>query len=167
MKCPRCGSENTRVEPKEYKPKLTVPFTIFFIGVGLMFLGVVGIVLGTVVGLIIGAIVSGLIPQVYHSVVVCQDCGYTSVIKNVVSPQNGDFNVYVVRQNSPIGNAVGLSVSLDGGKAYRLADGGSTSYNVCSGEHTISYKQKGGWGVKSGRERTNSAWVTGKKRQFT
>lgn len=148
MKCPRCGSENTRVEPKEYKPKLTVPSMIFFIGIGLMFFGVLGIALGAVVGLIIGAIVSGLVPQAYHSVIVCQECGYTSVVKDVASPQTGDYNVYVVRQNSPTGSAAGLNVRLDGGRASRIANGKSASYNVAAGSHTIFYKQVGGWGTR-------------------
>ena len=56
MKCPKCNSENVQVQPKEYKPKLTVPILMVGGGLGLRFGGIIG----AIIGLIIGAVVAGI-----------------------------------------------------------------------------------------------------------
>lgn len=78
MKCPKCNSENVQMQAKEAKLKLIVPCMLTFGGFGLMFLGIAGLLIGAVMGLIIGAIIQALVPTKYTSVMVCQDCGYTT-----------------------------------------------------------------------------------------
>lgn len=80
MNCPKCNSENTQIQTKEYKPKLTGPIVLTLTGFGLMFLGVAGAAIGALLGLVIGLIVKAFIPQAYQGVLVCQDCGYTGVV---------------------------------------------------------------------------------------
>lgn len=83
VRCPKCNSTNVTATPKEYKPKLTVPLVMTFGGFGLMFLGIIGLIVGALLGLVIGAIVNGLVPQTYHTVITCSDCGYSGVCKDV------------------------------------------------------------------------------------
>lgn len=82
MKCPKCGSENVQIQSREYKPKLTAPILLIFIGFGTMFLGIAGAIAGAILGLIVSAIVKAVIPQAYQSVLVCQDCGHAEVVDN-------------------------------------------------------------------------------------
>lgn len=150
MKCPKCGSENTRIEPKECKPKLTTPLVLTFAGFGLMFLGIIGAAIGALLGLLIAAIVNGLLPQGYQGVIVCQNCGCSSVVKQMLQDQiNGDWNVSVVREKSKTGDAVILEVQVDNGEYKPFAAGGYATYNLENGEHTISYRQKNGIGKKN------------------
>lgn len=146
MKCPRCGSENTRVEPKEYKPKLTAPIVIVLTGFGLMFLGIVGAIVGALLGLLVGAIVNGLLPQSYQGVIVCQNCGCSSVASQVVPGQMDDGNVIVAREKSKTGNAVMLEMRVDNGECKYIAAGGFATYNLENGEHSIFYRQTHGIG---------------------
>lgn len=150
MKCPRCGSENTRIESKEYKPKLTTPIVLTFTGFGLMFLGIAGAVVGALLGLLIAAIVNGLMPQGYQGVIVCQNCGCSSTVKNTMfPPTTDDGNVMVARERSKTGDAVLLEVQMDNGECKPLAVDGLLAYNLEDGEHSLYYRQKSGFGKKN------------------
>lgn len=82
MKCEKCNSENVQIQAKEYKPKLAVPVGLTLGGFGMIFLGIIGFLCGFVVGLIIGAIITALVPTRYDSVMICQDCGHSSIISD-------------------------------------------------------------------------------------
>lgn len=81
MKCAKCNSGNVQIQSKEYKPKFTAPILLVFIGFGMMFFGLVGVIGGAIIGLIISVILNAVLPQAYQSVLVCQDCGYTAICK--------------------------------------------------------------------------------------
>ena len=76
MNCPKCNSENVQVQSKEFKPKLTGPLMLTVGGLGLMFLGPLGLIIGVAIGGIVAAVVNSMIPTKYRSVIVCQDCGF-------------------------------------------------------------------------------------------
>lgn len=83
MKCQRCNSENVIATPvkKSRKGGMFAGFLLFFTGVGLMFLGILGAIIGLVLGAIIGGIVAALVPTAHETVWVCQNCGFITKSK--------------------------------------------------------------------------------------
>ena len=77
MKCEKCGSENVQVQVITKKNPIVTGTTLTLGGLGLMFLGVVGVVIGVVLGLVIGAIIKGFMGDIQETVFVCQSCGHT------------------------------------------------------------------------------------------
>ena len=45
-----------------------------------MIFGIIGAFIGIVIGLIIGVIVKEIMGNIYDSIIVCQNCGYTGKI---------------------------------------------------------------------------------------
>lgn len=81
MTCPKCNSENVKVESKVKKNPILLGCVLALGGIGLMFLGFVGAAIGSLLGLIIGAITKGLMKTKYETVGVCQNCGNSWVVK--------------------------------------------------------------------------------------
>ncbi len=75
MKCPKCNSENVKLESKVKKNPMLIGCLLSLGGIGMMFFGIIGALIGALIGLIIGAIVKGLMKTQYETVGICQDCG--------------------------------------------------------------------------------------------
>lgn len=149
MKCAKCNSENVQIQSKEYKPKFTAPILLVFIGFGMMFFGLVGVIGGAIIGLIISVILNAVLPQAYQSVLVCQNCGYTAICKGEsVSNSQAieNFNLAVIREPSKTGSRVLLSIRVDDRPIIDVANGKSVYYTLERGKHTIFFQQKSGIG---------------------
>lgn len=150
MKCPKCGSENVQIQSREYRPELTGPILLVFIGFGTMFLGIAGAIAGALLGLIASAIVKAVIPQAYQSVLACQDCGYSGTVENRKTATKLDeesgYNLRITRKPCKTGSAVLLSVKVDDKPQVDIANGGSVRFNLPEGIHSVFYQQKSGIG---------------------
>lgn len=82
MTCKYCGSANVSAQAKEAKNPIVVGCTLLLGGLGLMFLGLLGAIIGIIIGLLIGVIVKATMPKMYDTVLICRDCGRTSVVKH-------------------------------------------------------------------------------------
>lgn len=158
MKCPKCNSENVQAQSKEYKPKFTVPIIMVCGGFGLMFFGI-GAIVGVIVGAIIAAIVNSAIPQTYHSVMVCQDCGHVSQpFKQPMNQVNtetrshpllctmDECNLVISRTSSSTGALCSIEVTIDGVAPFEIKDGETKYLKVEQGEHQVTYQQVNGMG---------------------
>nr|DAM55903.1 MAG TPA: Protein of unknown function (DUF2846) [Caudoviricetes sp.] len=167
MKCPKCGSENVQIQSREYKPKLTGPILLVFIGFGTMFLGIAGAIAGALLGLIVSAIVKAVIPQAYQSVLTCQDCGYSGTVENCKTAtrpdEESEYNLRITRKPCKTGSAVLLSVKVDDKPQVDIANGGSARFNLPDGIHTVYYQQKSGLGKENRHGSIAVDVSTGKK----
>lgn len=75
MICPNCKSNKVQIQVKNSKNPIMIGCVIFFGGIGLMFLGVIGLVIGLLIGVTMGAILKALMPTQHESIAVCQTCG--------------------------------------------------------------------------------------------
>lgn len=172
MRCPKCNSENTQVQSKEYKPKLTAPIILTCGGFGLMFFGI-GAIVGVIIGAIIAAIVNSVLPQVYQPVMVCQDCGYvsqpskrsinqkheeTQTHKETQAPplscEMGDSNLMIVRASGSYGSLCSIGVRIDDSLSFEIKDGETKYLKVEPGNHRVTYYQVNGMGKKQ-----RNGWV--------
>ena len=80
MKCVKCSSENVQVQVVKKKNNVTGAIVLMLLGIGLMFLGIIGAVIGAILGLVIGGIVNSIMGEIQETVAVCQDCGHTFTI---------------------------------------------------------------------------------------
>ena len=163
MKCPKCNSDNTQVQSKEYKPKLTVPIIMVCGGIGLMFFGI-GAIVGVIIGVIIAAIVNSVLPQTYHSVMVCQNCGYVSKplaqtkLRTEQHPlfcDPEDSNLDIFRNDVDKGTIIVIRVKVDEHPHFDIGDNTTAYLNVTEGLHTISYEQINGIGKNKNRGKLN------------
>ena len=76
MYCPKCGSDNVRMEAKKNTPKVFWPIVLTFGGFGMFFFGIPGFLIGGIVGVVVGLIVKMCLPTTYESIAVCQSCGH-------------------------------------------------------------------------------------------
>lgn len=86
MTCPKCNSDNVKVQAQKEKNPIATGITMLFAGLGLMFLGLLGLLLGLIIGLVVGLIIKALTPQTLKSVAVCQNCG------NIFNPDDVPIN---------------------------------------------------------------------------
>jgi predicted nucleic-acid-binding Zn-ribbon protein len=155
MKCPKCNSENVQIQAKEFKPKFVVGACLTLGGIGLVFLGIPGGIIGAGIGAVVGAILDSLASNTYHSVMVCQDCGYTSkpltnVSRETVSHplfcDSKESNLDVIRNDIAKGTIIIIRVKIDNYAPFDIADNQTINLKVPDGEHTISYEQINGIG---------------------
>lgn len=81
MTCPKCNSENVKVETKKSKNTIIPALILLLGGGGLAAWGTVGCIIGALIGLVIGAITKAAMQNKYEAVVVCQECGNVAIIK--------------------------------------------------------------------------------------
>ena len=155
MKCPKCNSENVQVQAKEFKGKFIGACCLAGAGLGLCFLGLVGVIIGLVIGTILGIILNGITSNTYQSVLVCQDCGYVSQPMNETVKlteshplycDSGDGNLDIVRNDIHKGTIVVIRVKVDDYAPIDIMDNSTISLKVSEGIHTISYEQVNGIG---------------------
>jgi hypothetical protein len=153
MKCPKCNSEDVQVQPKEYKPKFTVPILLICGGFGLVFLGIVGLVVGLILGAIIAAIVHSVVPQSYQSVMVCQQCGFVGtattiahVTQNPLFCASDESKLRILRPSNSTGAVCALGVKIDDFAPFEIGNGDMKFVKLPSGTHTVTYYQVNGLG---------------------
>ena len=160
MKCSRCNSENIQMQTQKGKGMPTIAFVMIFGGFGLMFLGIIGLVIGAFLGGLIGGFAKAGASNRYETVAVCQDCGFTSgPVQQGLPSQNGhpllstesECNLSITRENSFIGCAISLIVRIDNYKPLNISDGMTVHLKLAAGQHRIVYEQGGGLGKKSRR----------------
>ena len=155
MKCPKCNSENVQIQSKEYKPKITLPCCLTVGGLGLVFLGVLGLIIGVLLGLLISAILYAIIPTGYQAVMVCQQCGFVGTSETIAhNPTNPlyctmeESNVAIVRKSNSIGSVCKMEIQVDNFPPFNLLDGDVKYLKVENGVHRVSYRQINGMGKK-------------------
>ena len=160
MKCPVCGSENTTFQAKEVKLKIAWACFLIGAGLGIFAFGVGALITGPV-GFIIGKILEEALPRGYHSVLVCQNCGYTS---NAVTPPSTDAkthplfcdaensNLVISRNDVTKGTIVVIRVTVDGYEPIDIKDNQTMNLRLPEGVmHIVSYEQINGIGKKKNR----------------
>ena len=170
MKCPRCNSENVRIESKEYKPKITLASCLTGAGFGLFFAGPIGLIVGALLGLLIAGLLHAVIPTAYHSVKVCQSCGFVdtkqTTMNGAASPlfcTQEASSLVVIRKSSSTGALCPLIVRVDDLQPFPLNDGDIKHIALGGGTHTVRYQQNRGLGRKN-RQGLVQVEITEKKR---
>lgn len=159
MICPKCKSNNVQIQVKNSKNPIMTGCVLFFGGISLMFLGVMGLVIGLAIGFAIGAVLKALMPTLHESIAVCQTCGTSFNPQEqpvVVEPipkveqtnVTGNTTLIINRCKNQCGSAISLNVRVDDFQTYTLTNGSAISINVSEGNHTIHYAQIGGVGKK-------------------
>lgn len=153
MKCPKCNSENVQVQPKEYKPKFTVPILMVGGGFGLVFGGPIGLLVGLILGGIVAAIVHAMTPQTYRPVVVCQQCGFVGthttmnhVASNPLFCTQEDCNLSIVRTVGSVGSVLRMGVKIDNFPPFEVSNGDIKFLRLEPGTHGVTYYQVDGFG---------------------
>ncbi|MBQ6906228.1 MAG: hypothetical protein IJN75_04330 [Clostridia bacterium] len=164
MKCPKCNSENIKLQAEEVKPKLTGPLCLLFSGIATIVLGFVGTIIGAIIGLIIGLILSSLLPSGRQSIVVCQNCGYVS---QPINNQNlgtkihplfcsqSESNLTIVRNDIVKGTIIVIRICVDGGLPFDISDNSTTYLKLADGSHVLTYEQINGFGKKKNKGQLN------------
>lgn len=150
MRCPKCNSENTQIQAKEFKPKITVPAILMFGGFGLAFLGIIGLAIGIILGLILSAVFKSVFPTSYESVLVCQSCGCAIKLNSVQNIKShplfcppDESNLIVLRKDEVKGTIVNLRVWVDG-EPFDMHNGVREYLKISEGVHIIKYEQTNG-----------------------
>ena len=158
MKCPRCNSENVHVQARAGRKPIVIACVLALSGLGLMFLGIIGLALGVVVGLIIGVIIKALVPAPTETIAVCQSCGYTSKpIDQSIAKEGGhslfctdaESNFVISRTNVSCGSAVGLRITVDDCEQFTLSNDMTVNLRLNNGCHRVHYEQSAGLGKKN------------------
>ena len=143
------------MQAKEYKPKVVGPCCLIGLGVGLMFLGIIGAIFGLIIGVIVGIILNSVMSNTYQSVMICQHCGYVSKPISQVNLSTehhplfcnpDESNLEIIRNDIHKGTIVVIRVRIDDYPHFDIGDNSTINLKVPEGVHTIFYEQVNGIG---------------------
>lgn len=156
MTCPKCNSINVQIQARNGKKPITIGCVLLLGGIGLMFLGIIGLAIGLVVGLVIGAIFKALMPTPVETIAVCQNCGHsvnpsdTNFTQVVSMPlENGHTELLVIRESNSCGSAIPLAIRLNSSEPFQLLNGEFIVLTAKAGNNVLHYEQHSGLGKKN------------------